>query len=63
MVGRGSELAGPSRVTVLGELDINLVFTLGVRLKGSIRQTVGTLNIRASSQAKGQPSLRALFHM
>jgi len=56
-------------LTVLGQADINLEFTLGLRLKGSIRQTVlptpcvGPQDIRALAQALRQPSLRKLFHM
>jgi hypothetical protein len=42
---------------------INLQFTLGLRLKGSLRQTVGPKKVRAIAKAKGQPSVRALFHM
>lgn len=54
---------------VTGNLDINLEFTIGLRLKGSVGQTVlatpcvGPLDIRAMCQAHKQPSLRALFHM
>ncbi|MGH6813365.1 MAG: hypothetical protein ACREDM_13855 [Methylocella sp.] len=56
-------------LTVLGAADINLEFTIALRLKGSVGQTVfptpcvGPQDIRAISQALKQPSLRALFHM
>lgn len=56
--------------TVLGQEDINLEFIIGLRDKGSLRQTVnsgvscvGPKDIGALVREKGQPSLRALFHM
>jgi hypothetical protein len=56
-------------LTALGEMDINLEFTIGLRLKGSVAQTVlatpcvGPQDIRTLSRTLGQPSLRKLFHM
>jgi hypothetical protein len=56
-------------LTVLGAIDINLEFTIGLRLKGSVAQTVlatpcvGPQDIRTLSRTLGRPSLRTLFHM
>jgi hypothetical protein len=56
-------------LTAFGEMDVNLEFTLGLRLKGSVAQTVlatpcvGPQDIRTLSRTLGQPSLRKLFHM
>jgi len=50
-------------LTVLGQADINLQFTVGLRLKGSLGETVGSQSILAIARAKRQPSLRKLFHM
>jgi hypothetical protein len=56
-------------LTILGQADINLEFTVGLRLKGSVRQSilptdcVSAQDILALAQSLKQPSLRALFHM
>ncbi|MBV8843978.1 MAG: hypothetical protein JO307_14310 [Bryobacterales bacterium] len=50
-------------LTVLGQADINLQFTIGLGLKGSVRQMFGTEDILAIARTKGQPSLRALMHL
>jgi hypothetical protein len=57
-------------LTVLGQIDINLEFTLALRRSDSLRETVFTSpcvaavdSIRAVSEGAKQPSLRALFHM
>jgi hypothetical protein len=50
-------------LTLLGQADINLEFTIGLGLKGSMRQMFETQSIGAIARAKRQPSLRALMHL
>jgi hypothetical protein len=56
-------------LTAFGEMDVHVEFTIGLRLKGSVAQTilatpcVGPQDIRTLSRTLGQPSLRKLFHM
>jgi len=54
--------------TIIGDLDINLEFKLGVRQAGSISQTTksfhdGSKGLRSLSTAAGIPSLKTLFHL
>jgi len=54
--------------TVLGDADINLEFTIGLRLAGSVDQTIfsfydGSQGLRSLAGAAKQPSLRTLFRM
>ncbi|MGH6795661.1 MAG: hypothetical protein ACREDD_10580 [Methylocella sp.] len=50
-------------LTVLGQADIHLQITLGLGLKGSVRQMFGTQDILAIARQKQQKSLRALMHL
>jgi len=53
--------------TIIGDLDINLEVTLGLRQAGSISQTIktfhdGSKGLRSLSTAAGISSLKTLFH-
>jgi hypothetical protein len=53
---------------VLGLLDINLGFTIGLRAKGSVDQTIysfyaGSKGLRALARMAGQSSVRTLFNL
>ncbi len=55
-------------LTVLGEADINLQFTLGLRAVGSVGQTIRSLydgrqGLRSLARTAGRSSFRALFNM
>jgi hypothetical protein len=55
-------------LTVLGEADVNLQFTLGLRAVGSVGQTIRTLydghqGLRPLAQTAGRLNFRALFNM
>jgi hypothetical protein len=54
--------------TILGDADVNLEFVIGLRLAGSVDQTIfsfydGTQGLRSLVRASKQASLRALFRM
>jgi hypothetical protein len=54
-------------LTLAGQMDINLEFTLGLRQEGSVEQTIfsfhdGRAGLRSLATAAGKSSLRQLFH-
>jgi hypothetical protein len=54
--------------TVIGEGDINLEFTIGLRQEGSVDETIfsfypGSKGLRSLASTAGQFSLRKLFHL
>ena len=55
-------------LTLIGAADVNLQFTIGLRKKGSIRQTLfclpdGSRGLHSLATATGQSSVRKLFNM
>jgi hypothetical protein len=54
-------------LTVVGAMDVNLEFTFGLRLRGSVDQTIfsfydGSKGLRSLASAAKVSSLRKLFH-
>ena len=54
--------------TELGDADVNLQFTLGLRKAGSVDETIfsfydGSKGLRSLASTAQQSSLRKLFHM